>query len=223
MIRLEATCPVYENLLEIYQSSLGNFEQYWCDSLRTLDPQGPVLLPRNLLHYPIGSENTRTTRQPQRSHETVLTGRPEFLGQRTWDQSKDQENAFETHQDSPAKSSLDRFMQNGNIADVDAVIKYYQEALELRPPGHPDRAVALQNVAYSLVARFKRNGDPADLDAAIKYDQEALELCPPGHPQRGSALRRLVPLFRRRFKDRGDVRDIYAAKAYSRELLQLDI
>ncbi|PPQ87099.1 hypothetical protein CVT26_011978, partial [Gymnopilus dilepis] len=75
-----------------------------------------------------------------------------------------------------------RFQQYGRQADLDEAILKHQEALELRPSGHPDRSVSLNNLANALQIRFNQSGRQADLDEAILMHQEALELCPSGHP-----------------------------------------
>ncbi|KAG8864291.1 hypothetical protein FRB96_006112 [Tulasnella sp. 330] len=72
-----------------------------------------------------------------------------------------------------------RFVRAGDRADLDAAIKYHEQALELRPPGHSDRSSSLNNLAVVIQARFDQAGDRADLDAAIKYHEQALELRPP--------------------------------------------
>ena len=81
-----------------------------------------------------------------------------------------------------------RFEQGGDRADLDDCITKYGEALELTPPGHPNRSSSLMNLANALLLRFKQVGDRADLDDCIAKSGEALELTPGGHPNRCNHL-----------------------------------
>ncbi|KAG8990257.1 hypothetical protein FRB94_013636 [Tulasnella sp. JGI-2019a] len=69
-------------------------------------------------------------------------------------------------------------MGDRNRADLDAAIKYQQEALQLRPPGHHDRWISLHRMANYLDTRYAEGGNRADLDIVIRYQEEALELLP---------------------------------------------
>ncbi|KAG1859630.1 hypothetical protein F4604DRAFT_1684593 [Suillus subluteus] len=105
-----------------------------------------------------------------------------------------------------------RFKQCGVFADLYESIKLYQAALvlhppaalELRPPGHSDRYLSLNNLSVSLGDR----GLPSDLDEAVELHRAALMLCPPGHFGRSSSLDNLAVSLRKRFKQQGDPSDL---------------
>lgn len=53
------------------------------------------------------------------------------------------------------------------IPDLDEAIMLSRDALELWPPGHSGRAVALYNLADNLRDRFVKLSEIANLDEAI--------------------------------------------------------
>ncbi|KAF9231843.1 CHAT domain-containing protein, partial [Melanogaster broomeanus] len=76
--------------------------------------------------------------------------------------------------------------------DLDEAIEHHQNALQLRPEGHPQRSYSLDNLANALRTRFQQRGDGTDLDEAIEHHQSALQLRPEGHPQCSSSLNNLA-------------------------------
>ncbi|KAF8508831.1 hypothetical protein JB92DRAFT_2598859, partial [Gautieria morchelliformis] len=70
----------------------------------------------------------------------------------------------------------------GQYEDLDVAISFYQEALDLRPPLHPDLSASLHDLGYLFCKRFGQFGQYEDLESAISFHQEALELRPPPHP-----------------------------------------
>ncbi len=91
-----------------------------------------------------------------------------------------------------ASTTLTRFGQVGDRADLDNGIAKYGEALELMPPGYPMRSSNLVNLGTALFTRFIQAGHRVDLDDSITRHGEALELIPPGHPLRSLNLRSLA-------------------------------
>jgi tetratricopeptide (TPR) repeat protein len=112
-----------------------------------------------------------------------------------------------------------RFLLQGNVVDLEEVIKYYREALQLCPPEHPNRSIFLNNLANVINTRFDRQGNIADLEEAIMYHREALQLRPPGHFNRASSLIDLAHALRTRFEQQGT--DLDEAIRCNREALQL--
>jgi CHAT domain-containing protein len=74
------------------------------------------------------------------------------------------------------------------MQDLDEAIVLDREALNLRPQGHPDRSMSLNNLALHLSTRYDQLGAMQDLDEAIVLDREALNLCPQGHPDRSNVV-----------------------------------
>ena len=68
------------------------------------------------------------------------------------------------------------------MEDLDEAIVLVREALDLRPQGHPDRAMSLNSLAIHLSSRYNQLRVMKDLDEAIVLDREALDLRPQGHP-----------------------------------------
>ncbi|KAG1852139.1 hypothetical protein DFJ58DRAFT_728689 [Suillus subalutaceus] len=115
-----------------------------------------------------------------------------------------------------------RFQRRGNIKDLHKAIALHRETLALRPVGHPDRSLSLNNLANGLCTRFKHRGhekdlddaigrslslnnlaedlssrfehqgNDQDLDEAIVLHREALALLPVGHPHRSMSLNNLA-------------------------------
>ena len=70
------------------------------------------------------------------------------------------------------------------MQDIDKAIVLDREALSLRPQGHPDRPVSLNNLGAHLFIRYDQLGAMQDLDGDIVLPQEALTLFPQGRPDR---------------------------------------
>ncbi|MFF7127284.1 CHAT domain-containing protein [Streptomyces sp. NPDC008240] len=100
---------------------------------------------------------------------------------------------------------LVRFLQTGVVADADAAIGCFREALAAAPPGHPHRASILGHLGEALRIRFDRLDEPEDLnasidcfresvDAAVDADDRAARRCHLGNAlnQRGQRTRTLA-------------------------------
>lgn len=51
-----------------------------------------------------------------------------------------------------------RFMRSGNMEDLEESVTLNQEALTLRPAGHPNRLIPLINIANAVMNLFKQTG-----------------------------------------------------------------
>ncbi|KAG2143649.1 hypothetical protein DEU56DRAFT_791729 [Suillus clintonianus] len=87
----------------------------------------------------------------------------------------------------------------------------HREALALRPVGHADRPLSLNNLANALSTRFKHQYNGQDLDEAIMLYRDALALCPVGHADRSMTLHNLATTLSIRFKHRGTDQDLNEA------------
>lgn len=95
-----------------------------------------------------------------------------------------------------------------------------RDALELRPPGHPDRSSCLSNLADHLSDRFGRTGDLSEIEEAIQLDREALKLRPPSHPSRPLSLNNLANHLVYRCDQTKSIDDIEEAIRLTREALE---
>ncbi|KIK33128.1 hypothetical protein CY34DRAFT_100157, partial [Suillus luteus UH-Slu-Lm8-n1] len=109
----------------------------------------------------------------------------------------------------------------GNAEDLDQAIAFDWEALALRPVGHTDRSILLNNLANRLSARFDHRDNAEDLDQAIALDWEVLALRPVGHTDRSISLNNLAKRLSARFDRRGNPEDLDQAIALDREALAL--
>ncbi|KAG2141110.1 CHAT domain-containing protein [Suillus clintonianus] len=66
---------------------------------------------------------------------------------------------------------------NGTYLDLDIPICLFQDALALRPTGHPDRPTTQLHLAISLLSRFAKRGFQTDADLAEESLSEVLEVC----------------------------------------------
>ena len=114
-----------------------------------------------------------------------------------------------------------RYNQLGGTNDLNEAIILDQEALSLRPPGHPQRSTSLGNLAILLSSRCKQLRRMDDPNEAIVLDQEVLSLCPHGHPHRSISLNNLVICFFSLYKQLGRIDDLNEAIALDREALSL--
>ena len=107
------------------------------------------------------------------------------------------------------------------MEDLDEAIVLVREALDLRPQGHPDRAMSLNSLAIHLSSRYNLLGATEDLDEAIVLDREALDLCPQGHPDRPSSLNNLAYCLSFRYKKLEAMEDLDEAIVLGQEAFNL--
>ncbi|KAJ7196255.1 CHAT domain-containing protein [Mycena pura] len=114
-----------------------------------------------------------------------------------------------------------RFLQQGDLKDVDEAIELHRDAMGLRSAPHPSRSNSLNNLATALHTRFKQKGDTKDIDEAIKLHREALDLRAAPHPNRTHTLSSLANTIMTRFDLWGDLKDINEAIELHRSALKL--
>ncbi|KAJ7751792.1 CHAT domain-containing protein [Mycena maculata] len=108
-----------------------------------------------------------------------------------------------------AVSLTDRYHRLGVLADLEASLQKRQkavdltptdqEAVDLTPVDHPDKAGRLQSLAVSLGHRYQRLGALADLEATVQKMQETVDLTPVDHPDMAGRLQNLAVSFRDRY------------------------
>ena len=122
---------------------------------------------------------------------------------------------------SQAKSLVAKFKQGGRSSYIDEAIVLDREALELCPPGHPERHVSLSWLALHLGERYEQLGAMTDLNEAIVLDRDTLALRPPGHPDRSSSLSNLAGDLVTRYNQYGAMEDLNEAIILDRDALVL--
>lgn len=85
-----------------------------------------------------------------------------------------------------------RAQLTASAAELTTALALARQALELLPPGAPDRPAALSVLGGIRHARFDLNGDLADLLAAVDSGDAALSACPLGEPHRPKWLANLA-------------------------------
>ncbi|KAK7437882.1 hypothetical protein VKT23_007695 [Stygiomarasmius scandens] len=76
--------------------------------------------------------------------------------------------------DDLGKMMVARFQQLGLSEDIEEAIVGFQQALSMRPPGHPDHSLSLNNLGGAKFARFKQRGHIEDLEQAIELYHRAI-------------------------------------------------
>jgi tetratricopeptide (TPR) repeat protein len=96
-----------------------------------------------------------------------------------------------------ANAIFTRYEQSGSMKDLEEVITYNREALNLHPPDHPYRSTSLDDLAIAILIRYDQSGYSSmkDFEEGITYHREALRLRPAGHPDRSISLINLVNAF----------------------------
>ncbi|KAG2136988.1 TPR-like protein [Suillus clintonianus] len=91
---------------------------------------------------------------------------------------------------------------NGTYLDLDMPISLFQDALALRPTGHPDRPTTQLHLAISLL------DDPHELDEVISLHYDALRCYNTMHDDRGQLLGNLGAMLNTRYRRQGNSQDL---------------
>lgn len=108
-----------------------------------------------------------------------------------------------------------------NISNLEENVMLKRAALDLSPPGHPDRSSLLHSLALSLSTRFYKQGVMADLEESVALERTALGMCPPGHPNRSSLLHSLALSLSTRFYEQDVIADLEESVALGKAALDL--
>ena len=92
-----------------------------------------------------------------------------------------------------------RYEKLGALSDLEAVIQYGQQAIELTPKNHPDRANRLWILASGYMRRYQWTGAADDLELSIQFGQQAVDLIPENLPERASRPFKLASVYRDRY------------------------
>ncbi|KAN0085712.1 CHAT domain containing protein [Tylopilus felleus] len=122
-----------------------------------------------------------------------------------------------------AEACFATFEREGTRSYIDEAVNLGNEAVDLCPPDHRERAIASSSLAIYLHARYQRFKPEGtkDLDEAIVLDREALCLRPKGHPDRSESLNNLAVDLSTRYAQLGAMEDLDEAIILAREALDL--
>ncbi|KAJ6558770.1 CHAT domain-containing protein [Mycena vulgaris] len=126
-----------------------------------------------------------------------------------------------TYQELLGEAFRKRYLDSGNLNNLEAAIHRLQQAADLAPLDHPTRAGVLQALAMSLTDRYRRSGNLGDLEASLKMKDEVLDLTPRGHPDRAQSLSSLAASLGDRYWRLGDLIDLEMAIQKFQEALAL--
>ncbi|EIN11239.1 hypothetical protein PUNSTDRAFT_42561 [Punctularia strigosozonata HHB-11173 SS5] len=102
-------------------------------------------------------------------------------------------------------------------SDIDQILAWNQEALQLCPPGHHVRNGYIGNVADSLRLRFFWRGSLADLEESIELQRQLVHRFPRGTTVWRISMGSLADTLAIRFKELGHVNDLSEAIALHHE------
>jgi len=113
-----------------------------------------------------------------------------------------------------------RYGHTGDLADLEAAIAAFQQAVQATPSDSPTRPLLLSNLGSGLRMRYIRTGNLTDLEAAIAAFQQAVQATPPDSPDRPTWLNNLGVGLRMRYTRAGDLADLEAAITAFQQALQ---
>ncbi|TDL15147.1 hypothetical protein BD410DRAFT_733111 [Rickenella mellea] len=126
-----------------------------------------------------------------------------------------------SHFSNLGNSSLTRFRQLGEMADIEQAILNHERAIQLTPDGDPDMPRCLIDLGNSFSTRFEWRGESEDIANAISNLQRAIQLTPEGHRDKPSYLSHHGSALSTRFKHSGDKEDIEQAISNHERAIQL--
>ncbi|KAG1717530.1 CHAT domain-containing protein [Suillus occidentalis] len=108
------------------------------------------------------------------------------------------------------------------VSHLNAALQHFQLVVDQCPLGHPDRAAALSNLAWTRLKGYIRN-DLQDIDTTTALFRDALALRPQRHPDRPLSLYNLTEALTWRHNKKNTAADIREAVQLYHELLPLCI
>ncbi|KAF5332920.1 hypothetical protein D9758_015972 [Tetrapyrgos nigripes] len=101
-----------------------------------------------------------------------------------------------------------RFECLGELGDIENAILVTQQAVNLTPDGHANKASFLNNLGNAIQCRFQCVGELGDIENAIRVKQEAVNLTPDGYADKAAKLNNLGGALQCRFERLGELGDI---------------
>ncbi|KAH6884147.1 CHAT domain-containing protein [Thelonectria olida] len=107
------------------------------------------------------------------------------------------------------------------MEDLDAFVQQCQEALDITPETHPDRASQLENLADGYQARYMETGVVKELETAIQQYHKALASAPENHPDQVPRFYKLGNSYRAKYQRTKAIPDLEAAIRHYQRALDL--
>ena len=101
-----------------------------------------------------------------------------------------------------------KFLKVGTDTDLDDAILFYWSVLHLRPVGHPDRLMTLNEAVSCIGLRFEKLEAPADLDDLVDLHRAIFDLHPPNHEGHVKSVDELLFYLRKRAEKPGMIADL---------------
>ncbi|KDQ58775.1 hypothetical protein JAAARDRAFT_34630 [Jaapia argillacea MUCL 33604] len=105
----------------------------------------------------------------------------------------------------------ERFERSDNLADIQRALELLQGALDLTPPGHPNRPSTLLTLAIAYRAKSLKFGEISDFERTIEILEEALPLYPQSQRDRYLCLLSLGQALQDRYHETGKLEDVQRA------------
>jgi tetratricopeptide (TPR) repeat protein len=105
---------------------------------------------------------------------------------------------------------LDRYKHTGGVADLQAAITAFQQAIQSAHIDSPERPLLLGNLGNGLRDRYERTRNRADLEEAISISQQAVQSAPSDLPEQSELLRNLGLMLVERFHSTKDLASLEA-------------
>lgn len=110
-----------------------------------------------------------------------------------------------------------RYDAYGDVADLEELVRAYEEAVDATPPASPQLAVRLGNLGDALRERAHRLGDEDDLRDAVGHLRRAHEATNPYAPSRADRAAALATALLALYKVGGAREDLEAASRFAEE------
>jgi hypothetical protein len=124
------------------------------------------------------------------------------------------------HELARALGSLSFEQQPDRLDALTECVSLCREVLQLRPLGHFQRWLSVNNLALALMRSFEVYGDPQLLAEAVDLHRQAVVLCAPGHPNHNGVLNNLGGVLHISFEHQGGFETLAEAIRLLREVLQ---
>ncbi|KAJ7760908.1 hypothetical protein DFH07DRAFT_771696 [Mycena maculata] len=107
------------------------------------------------------------------------------------------------------------------MKDLESALQKFQEAVDLTPEDHLNRASQLHSLAASFIDRYWRLGDLQDLEAALQKHKDDIDLTPVDHTERANRLHGLAMSYGTWYQRLGDMKDLESAIQKSQEVADM--
>ncbi|KAJ7193072.1 CHAT domain-containing protein [Mycena pura] len=131
------------------------------------------------------------------------------------------DQAEDLHSLEVAVCDRNQYWRLGSLKDLEKALLHAQEAVNLTPEGHPERAGRLHSLASSYKNQYQTLGDLQYLKKALQHNQEAVDITPEDHPERVTYLQTLAASYADQYQRLGDLNDLERALQNAQEGVNL--